>query len=53
MVTRAEVVSQVHDEWTAVGTLHDPPDDTSRDDDRLFRAEVERRLAVVRFDPDH
>ena len=43
MVKGEQIVSEVHAEWTAAGKLHDPPDDTSHDDDLGFWNEVQRR----------
>jgi len=44
---REGVVAAVYDEWVAAGKIHDPPDDTSGDDDLAFWAEVDRRMAVA------
>ncbi|MDX6476713.1 MAG: hypothetical protein QOH95_2224 [Gaiellaceae bacterium] len=41
---RLRIVSEVHDEFVEQGRMHVPPDDTSRDDDIAFWAEVKRRL---------
>lgn len=47
MDKRQKIIAQVHDEWVAAGNLHDPPDDTSADDDLGFWAEVESRLSAA------
>lgn len=48
----AGIVGSVYDEWVAAGKLHDPPDETSGDDDLGFWAEVDRRMAAAEVEAD-